>query len=213
MIINRLYNLFIQMLEEIFKVSKTNSKEGVRISLSAKIYGGSKISLGKHSKIHSGVILDCSESPFIYNKTNINQFKGRICIGQNTSIRNNSQLLTYGGNITIGDDCSINPDCFLQGAGGITIGNLVRIGPHVIIIASEHNYQDPIIPIHKQGATSIGVQIGSDVWIGAGAIILDGVSIGDGSVIGAGSVVTKKVEPFSVMAGVPAKKIKSRKGD
>lgn len=56
-----------------------------------------------------------------------------------------------------------------------------------------------------------GVKIKDDVWIGAGAIILSGVTIGECSVIGAGAVVTKDVEPYTVVAGVPARKIKDIK--
>jgi phosphonate metabolism protein (transferase hexapeptide repeat family) len=54
------------------------------------------------------------------------------------------------------------------------------------------------------------VHIGHDVWIGHGVIVLPGVSIGDGSVIAAGAVVTKNVDPYSIVAGVPAKHIKWR---
>ena len=54
------------------------------------------------------------------------------------------------------------------------------------------------------------MKIGSDVWIGAGAIILPGANIGDGAVIGAGAVVSGRVEPYSVVVGVPAKEIKKR---
>lgn len=55
-----------------------------------------------------------------------------------------------------------------------------------------------------------GVVIGSDVWIGARAIVLDGVSIGDGAIIAAGAVVSKDVEPYSMIGGVPGRKIRSR---
>jgi acetyltransferase-like isoleucine patch superfamily enzyme len=54
------------------------------------------------------------------------------------------------------------------------------------------------------------IEIGNDVWIGAGVVLLEGIRIGDGAVIGAGSVVTKDIEPYGVYAGCPAKKIKSR---
>lgn len=55
--------------------------------------------------------------------------------------------------------------------------------------------------------------IGNDVWIGANAIIMSGVKVGDGSVIGAGAIVTKDVEPYSVVVGIPAKVIKKRFDD
>lgn len=54
------------------------------------------------------------------------------------------------------------------------------------------------------------IVIGSDVWIGEGAVIMGGVTIGDGAVVGAHAVVTKDVEPYSVVVGIPAKKVKKR---
>lgn len=54
------------------------------------------------------------------------------------------------------------------------------------------------------------IRIGNNVWIGAGAIILAGVSIGDCAIIGAGSVVTKDIEPYTIVAGNPAKKLRMR---
>ncbi len=62
----------------------------------------------------------------------------------------------------------------------------------------------------SQGLNKKGIKIGDNVWIGAGCTILDGVEIGTGSVVAAGSVVTKSVESYTIVAGVPAKVIKKR---
>ncbi len=72
-------------------------------------------------------------------------------------------------------------------------------------------YEDPDTPILYQIGTMLGVEIGDDVWVGAGVRILDGVKIGSGCVIGTGSVVTKSTDPYGVYVGVPAKKINDRK--
>ena len=64
----------------------------------------------------------------------------------------------------------------------------------------------------REARKAASVEIGNDVWIGHGAIILPGLKIGDGAVIAAGAVVSKNVEPFSIVAGVPAKRIKWRFG-
>lgn len=87
--------------------------------------------------------------------------------------------------------------------GGISIGDGTMIGPNVIIATDNHDLNNKMILKCKK------VEIGNNVWIGAGVRILPGVRIGDNAVIGAGAVVTKDVEANTVVAGVPAKFIKN----
>lgn len=88
----------------------------------------------------------------------------------------------------------------------VVLGDRVSIAPRVMLIALSHANASNI---RKDIDTSKSqIIIGDDCWIGAGAIILNGVTIGTGAVIGAGSVVTKDVEPYTIVAGNPAKKIK-----
>jgi acetyltransferase-like isoleucine patch superfamily enzyme len=136
---------------------------------------------------------------------------GSIRIGRRSRIHPYSMLLTYKGNIEIGDNCSVNPFTILYGEGGLRIGNGVRIAAHTVIIPSNHNFKDISIPIFRQGHTQKGVRIADDVWIGTHCTILDGVEIGTGCVIGAGSVVTKSIPDHSVVAGVPARILYNRK--
>ena len=111
--------------------------------------------------------------------------------------------------VTIGKHCHINENVFIQGAN---IGNYVMIAPNVTLLNSLHNYQDIDIPMIKQGGVeNLNSTIEDDVWIGRNAIIMPNITIGKGSVVGAGSIVTKDVEPYSVVGGVPAKLIKRRK--
>lgn len=91
----------------------------------------------------------------------------------------------------------------------LEIGNRVSIGPRVTILLMEHANTSRVRSI--MGVRMGRVKIKDDVWIGAGAIILSGVTIGECSVIGAGAVVTRDVEPYTIVAGVPAKKIKDIK--
>lgn len=135
---------------------------------------------------------------------------GKIWIGENCRICTGALLLTYGGYIKIGNNCSVNPYTVLYGQGGLTIGDGVRIAAHTVIIPANHNFSDREKPIYQQGLTKKGVVIEDDVWIAAGVRILDGVTIGRGSVIGAGAVVTRDTPPFSINVGVPSKVIAYR---
>jgi acetyltransferase-like isoleucine patch superfamily enzyme len=162
---------------------------------------GRRISLGANTIVEEGVLLEVGQSSSCCEK---------ISIGNNCEIRNGAQIRSWLGQVSIGNNCSINSNTLLFGTGGIIIGNYVRIAANCVIVASSHVYKDCTKPICTQGFTAKGILIEDDVWIGAGACILDGVTIGRGSVIGAGAVVRNSTEPFSVNVGVPAKIIGTR---
>jgi acetyltransferase-like isoleucine patch superfamily enzyme len=140
----------------------------------------------------------------------VNSKKASIKLGTCTYLASYCRLETGGGWIKLGKECGVSRFSILAGQGGLDIGDYVRIGPHVVIYAANHLYSDPETPVKYQGFSAKGVHINDDVWIGAGAIILDGVTIGKGSIIGAGAVVTKDIPPYSVAVGIPARVIKKR---
>lgn len=135
---------------------------------------------------------------------------GAIDVGPGCEIHDFAALLTYGGRIELGPNTTVNPFCVLYGHGGLRIGAGVRIAAHTIIIPSNHNFDDPDTPIFQQGSSSRGVVVEDDVWIGAGARLLDGVVVGRGAVVASGAVVTRDVPPRAVVAGVPAKILRQR---
>ena len=108
-------------------------------------------------------------------------------------------------NIEIGSNSVVGHNVMLDGRDGIKIGENVNISSEVMIWTNQHNYNDPNFKIVGKKVT-----IEDFVWISARAIILPGVKIGRGAVISAGAIVTKNVEPFAIMAGIPAKKIGER---
>jgi acetyltransferase-like isoleucine patch superfamily enzyme len=137
------------------------------------------------------------------------QFEGSADIWRHASI-----YAVAGAKVVIGDRVRLGEFSNINGDGcEIRIGANTLIGQHVQIIGSNHKYLCKDQLIREQGMdykSKTGVIIGEDCWISSGAYILPGVKIGDGAVIGALSVVTKDVEPYSVVAGNPARKIKMR---
>lgn len=110
-----------------------------------------------------------------------------------------------GKNLHIGENVFINSGCEFQDQGGITIGAGSLIGPQVVFATINH---DPN-PDLRAGMVPSPIRLGEAVWIGGHATILPGVTIGDGAVVGAGAVVTKDVPPRTIVAGVPAKVLRT----
>ncbi len=135
---------------------------------------------------------------------------GTIRIGEKCEILDGVLILSYGGAIEIGDNCSINPYTIIYGHGGVKIGNNVLIAAATMIVPNNHNFQLKDKTIIEQGCTAKGIIIEEDVWIGHGCSLLDGITVSKGTVVAAGSVVNKSTEPYSVIAGIPAKIIKYR---
>lgn len=134
-----------------------------------------------------------------------------ISIGENVYIGHRAMLKSYpGSRLIIGNDTWIGQNVFLHSAGGITIGNEVGIGPSVKILTSYHRDLGRPTALLDSPLEFKPVTVGDGVDIGIGAILLPGVTIGRGVQIGAGAVVTKDVEPFTVVAGNPAKLLRVR---
>lgn len=165
-------------------------------------HGTGEIELHKFKQIGQNVIFE--PGALVFHPEN-------IALGTNLYIGHYTILKGYYKNqMTIGENSWIGQGCFLHSAGNLTIGQNVGIGPHVKIITSVHKEEGINTPILFSEIKEAPVVIEDDCDIGIGAVILPGVTIGRGSQIGAGAVVTKNVEPYSVMAGVPARLLRKR---
>jgi len=135
-----------------------------------------------------------------------------ICTGDNISIMKYTSLYAQGNaTIKMGNNVSINSNTCIGADGGeIIIGNNVLIAQNVVLRAADHEFKSIKIPIKEQGHIGGKIIIGDDCWIGANAVITRNVTIGSHSIVAAGAVVTKNVDPFSIVAGVPAKLLKKR---
>src|SRR3954451_14875670 len=111
-----------------------------------------------------------------------------------------------GRNLRIRRNVFVNQGCRLDDIRGIELGDAVLLGPGVRLISSGH----PLDPARRRRqVTAAPIVVGRNVWIGAGATVLQGVTIGDDAVVAAGAVVTTDVPPAVLVAGVPARPVKS----
>jgi maltose O-acetyltransferase len=112
----------------------------------------------------------------------------------------------YGTNIVLGTKVFFNFNCVVLDVAPVTIGSNVLFGPSVQIYTATH----PVSAAERRKwlESAKPITIGSDVWVGGGAIVCPGVTIGDRSVIGAGSVVTRDIPSDVIAAGNPARVIR-----
>jgi maltose O-acetyltransferase len=116
--------------------------------------------------------------------------------------------LLIGGAVTVGADAFVNEGCFLESGGApVSLGDQVHLGPGVRILTTSHE-----IGAHERRAgpgAVAAVTVGDGCWIGAGAMLLPGTTLGPGSVVAAGAVVHGDVPADMLVAGVPARPIRS----
>ena len=132
-----------------------------------------------------------------------------------------NDVTLYGGShfvarhsspISIGANSHVGRNSVLSGLGGISIGENCAISSGVAIYSITHDIEsNPIGPVIENPVKKTAVRIGNDVWIGTGAVILPGAVINDHAVVGAGAVVTKEVEAWSIVTGIPAKSVRDRR--
>lgn len=182
----------------------------LRLDGLAAIETGVRLRFASNIRLGHGVYLD--SGAYLHACPN------GIHIGSNTLVMHGAVLHVYNfrglpnAGIRIGTDCLIGEYSVIRGQGGVTIGDRVYTSPFTQIMAVNHVFSDPTRSFIEQGITAQGIVIEDDVWLGAGAIVTDGVRVGKGAVVAAGAVVTKDVPPHTVVAGVPARPIKTIDG-
>lgn len=173
----------------------------------AAIENGVRLRFADHISLAHGVYLD--------QGSYLHACPAGIEIGSNTLVMHGAVLHVYNfrdlphAGIKIGRDSLVGEYSIIRGQGGVQIGDRVYTSPFTQIIAVNHVFDNPDLPFVQQGITAEGIVIEDDVWLGANAIVTDGVHIGRGAVVAAGAVVTKDVPAHAVVAGVPARIIKT----
>lgn len=136
--------------------------------------------------------------------------RGRARFGRWVWIGDDSKIRCHEGRIEIGTKTVMGQECTISAYQHVSIGEQCIIADRVMMIDFDHSIAEIERPIRVQGIYKRDVKVGSNVWIGYGAMILRGVTVGNNAVIGAGAVVTKDVPENAVVAGVPARVLRMR---
>lgn len=172
------------------------------------VFLGKRVSVTgrKYLQVKSNVVIGDYVEIVAYSKSGV-ILGSRVTLDKGVVLRATSVIRQIGVGIMIGNRTAIGANSFLNGVGGIEIGEDCLLGPSVKIFSGNH--EKPTTDsrsIEKRDIPS-KIVIGDNVWIGANTLILAGVEIGSNSVIGAGSVVNKNVPTNGTVAGVPIKNI------
>lgn len=154
--------------------------------------------------------------------SNLSNDKNKLVIGNNTHCRGELFVYPYARKLQIGNNCYIGKNTIIRTGDELIIGNDVLISHNVTIMDTDSHEIDHLEraasfkqmvqyghPAQKGNVKAKPIYIHDHVWIGYNCSILKGVIIGEGAIIAAGSVVTKNVEPFTMVAGNPARFIKT----
>lgn len=163
---------------------------------------GQGVVLRHPNKIHIGDNVVIDDNCLLDAKGDVNQ---GIRIGNGVFVGRNSILSCKNGDITLADGVNIGFNCEVFSAGTVTIGKDTLLAAYAYLIGGDHDFSDKTVAVNTQPRRAAGITVGSGVWIGAGAKVLDGVQIGDRGIIGAGAVVRSSVPEGATAVGVPAR--------
>jgi acetyltransferase-like isoleucine patch superfamily enzyme len=130
----------------------------------------------------------------------------KFSLGAESTIEDFTAVNNGVGDVIIGDRTRVGLSNTI--IGPVNIGNDVRLAQNVVLSGLNHNYEEIDSPIHAQGVSTKPITIEDESWLGANVVVLPGVTIGKHSIVAAGSIVTKRVPPYSVVAGNPARVLK-----
>lgn len=172
---------------------------GVVFGIGVTLRHPHKIHIGDGTVIDDHVLLDA--------KGVANQ---GIRIGDRGFIGRNSILSCKDGDIVLGSHMNIGFNCEIFSSSRVEVGDYGLFAAYTYVVGGGHDHSDLGAVMIDQPRPSLGVTIGRNVWLGAGAKVLDGVTLGQNVVIGAGAVVNESMPDNVIAAGVPAKIIKRR---
>ncbi len=157
------------------------------------------VSIGDNSIIDDMCLLDAK-----------GQTNEGIVIGKNVFIGRNSILSCKNGNIRICDGANIGFNCEIFSSSEVRLGENSMLAAYTYLIGGSHEFGDLSMPVVDQAEVSSGIDVGRNVWLGAGVKVLDGVRIGNDTIVGAGAVVSEDLPEKAVAVGIPARVVRKR---
>ncbi|HUG53073.1 MAG TPA: acyltransferase [Vicinamibacteria bacterium] len=158
-----------------------------------------KVHLGDDVVVDDLVVLDAKGATNRGIRAGTGVFLGRGTI-----------LSCKDGDITLGDHVNIGFHSEVFSGSEVTVGRHGLFAAYTYLVGGGHEFERGDVPVVEQERRSRGIHLGENVWLGAGAKVMDGVTIGDGVVVGAGAVVTEDLPPGVVAVGVPARVVRTR---
>ncbi len=180
-------------------IDKISFVTGIKISIAGYVEGYIRYSIFKVGSIPSHTIRN-----FLYKNIYL------VKMAKNSILYYDSEIRAPY-NLTIGEGSIIGDKSILDARNKIVIGKNVNFSTSVSIWTEQHDHRDPYFRCNSN--ETFAVNIGDRAWIGPNVTILHSVTIGEGAVIAAGSVVTKNVEAYTIVGGMPAKEIGKRTKD
>jgi acetyltransferase-like isoleucine patch superfamily enzyme len=163
---------------------------------------GQNVVLRHPHKIHIGDNVVIDDQCLLDAKGEAN---AGIRIGSGVFVGRNTILSCKNGDITLEDGANLGFNCEIFSAGRVRVGKDTLLAAYAYLVGGDHDFSDRSLAINDQPRHGRGIDVGSGVWIGAGATVLDGVSIGDRAIVGASAVVRDNVPAGATAVGVPAR--------
>jgi len=133
-----------------------------------------------------------------------------ITVGNGVFLGRGTILSCKDGDIVLGDHVNIGFNSEVFSGSSVTVGAYGLFAAYTYLVGGGHEFDRREVPVVEQARRSKGIALGENVWLGAGAKVMDGVRIGRDVVVGAGAVVTEDLPDGVVAVGVPARVVKKR---
>jgi acetyltransferase-like isoleucine patch superfamily enzyme len=179
-------------------------------SVGRNVTFGHGVVLRHPAKIHLGDDVVVDDLVVLDAKGTAN--KG-IRVGNGVFLGRGTILSCKDGDIELGDHVNIGFNSEIFSGSSVTVGRHGLFAAYTYLVGGGHEFERRGTPVIDQPRASKGIALGANVWLGAGALVMDGVRIGDDVVVGAGAVVTEDLPSGAVAAGVPARVLRTREAN